>query len=128
MKQWVWELVREKYSYIIQQFVFIFWSIEWSGAAQTVLYSLETFFFRIEREKRDMITLMLPCKDIFNFQMFFTHHKAGKYEQIKCKSCILFCKVDIYKNYRISSLEKANGIYFLVISIFLDVTFFGGDQ
>ena len=75
-----------------------------------------------------MITLMLPCKDIFNFQMFFTHHKAGKYEQIKCKSCILFCKVDIYKNYRISSLEKANGIYFLVISIFLDVTFFGGDQ
>ena len=100
MKQWVWELVREKYSYIIQQFVFIFWSIEWSGAAQTVLYSLETFFFRIEREKRDMITLMLPCKDIFNFQMFFTHHKAGKYEQIKCKSCILFCKVHRYKNYK----------------------------
>ena len=127
MKQWVWELVREKYSYIIQQFVFIFWSIEWSGAAQTVLYSLETFFFRIEREKRDMITLMLPCKDIFNFQMFFTHHKAGKYEQIKkCKSCILFCKVDIYKNYRISSSEKANGIYFSCnIDIFVCDIFWG---
>ena len=69
---------------------------------------------------------MLPCKDIFNFQMFFTHHKAGKYEQIKCKSCILFCKVDIYKNSRISSSEKAKGIYFSCnIDIFV-CDIFGG--
>ena len=78
-------------------------------------------------EKRDMITLMLPCKDIFNFQMFFTHHKAGKYEQIKCKSCILFCKVDTKTTEYIHQKKQTVSI-FLVILIFSYVTFLGGDQ